>query len=492
MIKYKKLLESIPNLSLVIGLADFNPPSIGHELLIRKVKKLSEYQNSDYKIFVSTNYDRTNNPLTIDKKLHYLNLMFPNTNFVSNTSETLLSLLRYLNNKYRNIIIIVGDDNVADVNKAITKHNNAVFYYDSIKVVPLGIDNPDFEDGPQSPIELRVSAYSGNFEKFQTGLPSFFRTIDAKRLMNDIRDGMGLSEIRNKIEFAHDKLREDYFTGKIFNEGDVIESSGLWYVITEKGTNYIHVKDGLGNKSRKWLQECRVIEEAISDIFRSKDRLEIGRVIGYLLGADNVKMLSAENAVDKGLLAIRSKRLTPEVIDIIKRMLKMADEVRINYNKKMLPLNLYETVVVDKKKTNNLAQDILRSGDFELLQKISDDESNNEEDEEYIDKEKEDITQGGSKYGVNDTARKLRIKFNIDEDVVAADRGFSNNRKTISRVVTFSNSKGGDMLHQTDPSDTSPVLDKDDRTELRGKGLYGPKVTKIANKPLLKTPAVKK
>ena len=72
------------------------------------------------------------------------------------------------------------------------------------------------------------------------------------------------------------------------------------------------------------------------------------------------------------------------------------------------------------------------------------------------------------------------------EDVVAADRGFSNGRKTIHAVTTFSNSKGKDMLHQTDPSDKSPVLDKDDRIELRGKGLYGPKVSKPNNAPLLK------
>jgi len=488
MIKYKALLESIPNVSLVMGLSDFNPPAIGHELLIRKIKKIAEYQNSDYKVFVSTTYDRTNNPLGIDKKLHYLNLMFPNTNFVANDHDNLLSLLRYLNNQYKNITLIVGDDNVEDVTNAVNKHNHAVFYYNTVKIVPLGIDNPDFDDAPQSPIQMRVAAYSGDFEKFHAGLPSFFRYIDAKRLMNDIRDGMGLSEIRDKIELNHDHVRESYFNGKIFNVGNVVESAGKWFEITGKGTNYLHVVDGLGNKSRKWLQECHVIEESISNIFRSKDRLEVGRIIGYLLGVDNVQSLSAENAVDKGLLAIRSKRLTPEVIDIIKRMLKMARDMNINFNKSMLPFSLYESVVVDTNKKDNLSQDILRSGDFELLQKLAD----TEEEES----DKKDITKVGSKYGVNDISRKLRIKYNMDEslvneDIVAADRGFSNGRKTISRVVTFSNSKGGDMLHQSDPSDTSPVLDKDDRTELQGKGLYGPKVSKINNKPLLKSKAIK-
>ena len=72
-------------------------------------------------------------------------------------------------------------------------------------------------------------------------------------------------------------------------------------------------------------------------------------------------------AVDKGLMAIRSKRLTPEVINIIKRMLKLADTMKITYNKSMLPLHLYETVV-DKNKTDNIAREIMNIGDFELLQ----------------------------------------------------------------------------------------------------------------------------
>lgn len=503
MIKYRTLLESIPNVSLVLGLGDFNPPTIGHELLIKKVKKIAEYQNYDYAIYVSSRYDKTNNPLTIDKKLHYLNLMFPNTNFVPNYTENLINLLRSLNNRYKHITLIIADDNISDVNKAIQKSNHSVFYYDSIKVLPLGIDNPDFSDGPQSPIHLRIAAYSGDITKFQAGLPSFFRFIDARRLMNDIRDGMGLTEIRSKIEFPHDKVREDYFNGKIFNVGDVVESAGEWYTIVGKGTNYVHLEDNYGNKSRKWLQECTIIEEAINQIFRSKDRLEVGRIIGYLLGVDNVQSLSAENAVDRGLYTIRSKRLTPEVIDIIKRMLAMATSMNINYNKSAIPALIHETVVVDKDKKNNIAQDILRSGDFELLSRVANDGGNNknaidDDDTDVEDKEEKfDATEVGSSFKVNDMARKLRAKYNaIDEGIVAADRSATiTGRKTIARVVTFSNSNGGNMLSQTDPSDTSPVVDKDDAQEISGRGLYGPKVTKTKNKPLMapaKVPGIKK
>ncbi len=490
MIKYKTLLESIPNSSVVIAIADFNPPSIGHEILIKKVKKIAEYQNSDYIIYVSGKQDRTNNPLSITKKLHYLNLIFPNTNFVPNDQENLLGTLRYLNNKYRELYCVVGNDNFSDVNHKLISHNNSVYYFNVLKVIELGIDNPDYYDGFNSPVQMRIAASKGNFDEFQLGLPSFFRTLDAKRLMNDIRDGMGLPEIRYNLNIETNPLRENYISGKIFNVGNVVESKGKWYQIVGKGTNYLHVQDGYGNSSKKWLQECRVIEEAINNIFRSKDRVEVGRIIGYLLGVDDVQSLSAELAVDKGLMAIRSKRLTPEVINIIKRMLKMADSMRITYNKKMIPLHLYETIV-DKNKNDNIARDIMNTGDFELLQALSDPDNYNDSDDEESEEEKnkKQIDEPGHVYGVNDTARKLRL--NYMEDVVAADRGFSNGRKTIHAVTTFSNSKGKDMLHQTDPSDKSPVLDKDDRIELRGKGLYGPKVSNPNNKPLLKPAAQK-
>lgn len=499
MIKYKTLLKSIPNMSIVIGLGDFNPPTIGHEILIKKVKKVAEYQKYDYGIYVSSNYDKTNNPLTIDKKLHYLNLMFPNTRFIPNHSESLIALLRYINNKYKNVILVIPDNNVPKINNAIEKYNNGVFYFDSIKVVPLGIDNPDFDDGPHSSVHLRIAAYAGDFNKFKEGLPSFFRNIDANRLLNDIREGMGLSEIRQKIEFPHDKVREDYFNGKIFNVGDVVESHGEWVSIIGKGTNYLHVINEEGIKSRKWLHECTIIEESINQIFRSKDKLEVGRMIGYLLGVNNVETLSAENAVDKGLYTIKSKRLTPEVLDIVRRMLVMASSMNINYNKMMIPALIHESVVVDKKKKNNISQDILRIGDFELLSRVSkdggnninvvlDDDTNKEPREEEFDK----TTEVGSSFKVNNMARKMRVKSSaIDEGIVAADRSYSNGRKTIARVVTFSNSKGGEMLAQTDPSDTSPVVDKDDATEISGRGLYGPKIQKSKSKPLL-TPVAKK
>ena len=82
--------------------------------------------------------------------------------------------------------------------------------------------------------------------------------------MNDIRDGMGLPEIRYNLNIETNPLREEYISGKIFNVGNVVESKGKWYQIVGKGTNYLHVKDGYGNSSKKWLQECRVIEEAIN------------------------------------------------------------------------------------------------------------------------------------------------------------------------------------------------------------------------------------
>ena len=79
---YRQLIKELPSSTIVCAVSEFNPPTIGHELLVKTVKKLAEQKGSDHVIYTSPS---KNSIIQEDKKEHYLNLMFPNTSFKSIT-----------------------------------------------------------------------------------------------------------------------------------------------------------------------------------------------------------------------------------------------------------------------------------------------------------------------------------------------------------------------------------------------------------------------
>jgi nicotinic acid mononucleotide adenylyltransferase len=75
---YRQLLKELPSNKVVFAFGRFQPPTALHELQVKVVKKLAEQQRADYVIYASK--DLKEELLPVDKKVHYMNLMFPNTN----------------------------------------------------------------------------------------------------------------------------------------------------------------------------------------------------------------------------------------------------------------------------------------------------------------------------------------------------------------------------------------------------------------------------
>ena len=105
---YKTLVESLPSKTVVFAFGRFNPPTTGHELLIKAVKKLALMNKADHVIYASRTQNSKKDPLSVNKKVHYLNLLFPNTHFVPASEEirTFIEAVKVLNRKYKNIIMV--------------------------------------------------------------------------------------------------------------------------------------------------------------------------------------------------------------------------------------------------------------------------------------------------------------------------------------------------------------------------------------------------
>lgn len=265
---YKQLIKELPSKKVVFAFGRFNPPTTGHELLIKVVKKLAATHNADHAIYASKTQDSKKNPLSVEKKVHYLNLMFPNTRFVAANNEirTFIEAVKQLNKKYKNLIMVAGSDRVPAYQELLTKYNGKDFHFDTIQVVSAGERDPDADDAAgMSATKMRALAVKGDYKQFKTGLPSSIRDIDGRRLMNDIRQGMGLEIVKEEIKFTVDEVRDKYHKGEIYHVGEFVEVNEQRYEILDRGSNYLVLVDSTGNTSRKWIQDVTLSDNQVKE-----------------------------------------------------------------------------------------------------------------------------------------------------------------------------------------------------------------------------------
>lgn len=266
--KYKQLVKEMPSKKVVFAFGRFQPPTTGHELLVNAVRKIAAAQRADHIIFASRTEDKKSNPLPVDRKVYYLKRMFPKTNFIAANAEvrTFMEAAAMLSKKYKNVVMIAGSDRVPEYKKLLDKYNGTVFKFDTIEVVSAGERDPDADTASgMSGTKMREAAKKGDFKLFKKGLPHTLTELDGKRLMNEIRVGMGMDSIKEEIKFTTASIREQYYSGKIFNVGDKVTDGESVYEILDRGANYITVVNESGDTSKKWLDSVKPIVVKINE-----------------------------------------------------------------------------------------------------------------------------------------------------------------------------------------------------------------------------------
>src|SRR5210317_2489777 len=169
--------------SIAFAFGRFNPPTIGHEKLINKVKSLP---TNDYKIFLSRSNDPKKNPLSPRDKLNIMKKMFPThaRNIELNPTNMVLDLATNLHNKgYSDVIMVVGSDRLREFEGILKKYNDVksrhgYYNFDSIKVVSAGERDPDAEGATgMSASKMRAAAEKGDEKSFSKGVPSGYRKV---------------------------------------------------------------------------------------------------------------------------------------------------------------------------------------------------------------------------------------------------------------------------------------------------------------------------
>ena len=262
--------------SIAFTFGRFNPPTIGHEKLIKKVQSIP---TQDYKIFLSRSEDPKKNPLSPQQKLAYMKKMFPQyaRNIEINTTNMVLDIASKLYKQgYTDVTMVVGSDRVREFDTILKKYNgvssrHGLYDFDSIKVVSAGERDPDAEGATgMSASKMRAAAAKGDLLSFKKGLPS---GVNADALMKDVRKGMKLAAsyggmanaglgtykpIASLEEFEQQQIRDLYIREMIFNIGDKVNNvkEDFEGVVKRRGTNYVVLEDTENNLHKCWIWDC--------------------------------------------------------------------------------------------------------------------------------------------------------------------------------------------------------------------------------------------
>tara|TARA_Y100000004_G_scaffold29662_2_gene30751 strand:- start:3188 stop:7651 length:4464 start_codon:yes stop_codon:yes gene_type:complete len=264
--------------TVVFAFGRFNPPTIGHEKLFKKVESEGK-RAKDHFVYASHSEDNKKNPLNPRLKQRILKKAFPRNNVVISSKQmpTALHIASALYEKgYKNLVMVAGSDRVQEFKKLLDRYNNeksrhGFYNYETINVVSSGERDADAEDvSGASGTKMRMYAAKGDYESFKKYSPSKLSDREVKQTFDAVRKA--LPNLQATMNFPVISVREQYLLGEVFNVGDIIVdlNEEQEYEIVEQGPNFVYVKDEEGTVYTKWLTD--ISEKKKDD---KKDRTEI-------------------------------------------------------------------------------------------------------------------------------------------------------------------------------------------------------------------------
>ncbi len=247
----------------------FNPPTTGHEALIKKVSK----QGGEYRIYPSRSEDAKKNPLEVGTKIKFMKQAYPDhADKIINNDEmrTIFDVLTTIHGEgYSQVNIVVGGDRVSEFNSLATKYNGDLYNFKKINVVSAGDRDPD-ADGVEgmSASKLRKAAAQDDYETFKSGCP---KKLDKKGCQDLFKAVQSAMKVEVKEDFAEASyllyeiapkldpqgLREAYFDKDLFAVGTYVENvnTGVVGKVVNRGSNYLIYVDEEDNIFRSWLKD---------------------------------------------------------------------------------------------------------------------------------------------------------------------------------------------------------------------------------------------
>ena len=260
--------------TISITFGRFNPPTIGHEKLLKKVAQEAKGKGGEYRIYPSRTEDPKKNPLDSGTKIRFMRQAYPdhaNAIIDNEDMRTIFDVLTALDNDgYSSVNIVVGGDRVSEFNSLATKYNGDLYTFDEIKVTSAGGRDPDSEgvEG-MSASKMRKAAMEGDQDSFNKGIPKAMSKKDKEAMYLTLRQSMNVQESFDDFAEASyhlyeiapkldpQGLREAYYDTGMFEVGTFVENinTGIAGKVVSRGSNYIIYIDEHDNIFRSWLKD---------------------------------------------------------------------------------------------------------------------------------------------------------------------------------------------------------------------------------------------
>lgn len=180
---------------IIFSFGRFNPPTIGHAKVLNYILDLAYYSDADHMVVVSKTFSKKKNPLDIFTKMKYLNLFFPEINFVAATKKSpdfIAHLKNICNDGYNHVTMICGEDRVKEYTRIVNLYNGKDFTFDTIQVKSAGTRS---EGGlgvhGSSATKMREAALRDDMGTFIDMCPTNQIKL-AQALYYEVRHGLGL------------------------------------------------------------------------------------------------------------------------------------------------------------------------------------------------------------------------------------------------------------------------------------------------------------
>jgi len=228
----RELFEA-PEKTAVFAFGRMNPPTIGHQKLVDKIKSLP----GDPYVFLSQTQKPKTDPLDFATKIKFAQKFFPQVTVGDQNVRTIIQALQKLDNMgYDNIIYVAGSDRVESFEELLNKYNGVEYSFNSIKIVNAGSRDPDAAGAEgMSASKMREAAATGNLEVFTQGVPD---PRLAEKLFTAVRNGMG---VKDKEPEPQESIYEAEYQGEKVTLDSPIRVSG------EDHAFKVYVKNDKGN-----------------------------------------------------------------------------------------------------------------------------------------------------------------------------------------------------------------------------------------------------
>ena len=181
--------------AISITFGRFNPPTTGHEALVKKVS--SSAKGGEYRIYPSRSQDPKKNPLDPGAKIKFMKQSYPDhAARIMNSEEmrTIFDVLGALDGEgYSEVNIVVGGDRVSEFTSLSSKYNGKLYNFEKINVVSAGDRDPDAEgvEG-MSASKLRKAAADDDYDSFKKGLSKSLSKKQCEELFAAVQQSMSV------------------------------------------------------------------------------------------------------------------------------------------------------------------------------------------------------------------------------------------------------------------------------------------------------------